>query len=140
KKGITIVDLNHEGEVEIDFHEFKPRRDFRIITGELKDLMREDVSTLENKEDYIKAILTDTGELLDPMAKLRSVYPNVMELVRQDRLKTNNTRTVAINVKEKSSLSLFDNFYEDITGEECSEEDTEVIIKIIEKIEKGGEV
>ena len=140
KKGITIVELNQMGEVEIDFHEFKPRRDLRVITGELVELMQEDVVGLENKEDYIKVVLTDKGELLDPMAKLRSIYPNVMELVRQERLKTANRTSVASNVKEKSNLSLFGSFYEDMTGEKCSEEGTEVITRIIEKAEKGGEV
>ncbi|MCJ7689084.1 MAG: exonuclease SbcCD subunit D C-terminal domain-containing protein, partial [Clostridiaceae bacterium] len=138
KKGITIVNLDEKGEVEIDFHEFKPRRDFRIITGELKELIKNDVSSLDNKEDYIKVVLKDKGEILDPMSKLRSVYPNVMELTREDRIKINSTGTVAVNVREKSKLSLFDNFYEDIIGEKCSEEETQVMVKIIEKAEKGG--
>jgi len=137
KKGITIVNLNEEGEVDIDFHEFKPRRDFRIITGELKELIKHDVSNLDNKEDYIKVVLKDKGELLDPISKLRSVYPNVMELVREDRIKTTNTRMVAINVREKSKISLFDSFYEDITGEKCSAQETHVMEKIIEKAQKG---
>jgi exonuclease SbcD len=138
KKGITIVNLDEKGEVEIDFHEFKPRRDFRIITGELKELIKHDVSILDNKEDYIKVILKDTGEILDPMSKLRSVYPNVMELSREDRIKGANTGIVAVNVREKSKLSIFDSFYEDIIGEKCSEDETEVMVKIIEKAEKGG--
>jgi exonuclease SbcD len=138
KKGITIVNLDEKGEVEIDFHEFKPRRDFRIITGELKELIKNDVSSLDNKEDYIKVVLKDTGEILDPMSKIRSVYPNVMELVREDRIKMANTGIVAVNVREKSKLSLFDNFYEDIIGEKCSEDETQVMVKIIEKAEKGG--
>ena len=138
KKGITIVNLDEKGEVEIDFHEFKPRRDFRIITGELKELIKNDVSSLDNKEDYIKVVLKDKGEILDPMSKLRSVYPNVMELTREDRIKITSTGTVAVNVREKSKLGLFDNFYEDIIGEKCSEEETQVMVKIIEKAEKGG--
>ncbi len=138
KKGITIVNLDEKGGVEIDFHEFKPRRDFRIITGELKELIKHDVSSLANKEDYIKVVLKDKGELLDPMSKLRSVYPNVMELVREDRLKVASTRNVAVNVREKSKLSLFDSFYEEIQGEKCSEEETQVMVKIIEKAQKGG--
>lgn len=138
KKGITIVNLDEKGEVEIDFHEFKPRRDFRIITGELKELIKHDVSSLDNKEDYIKVVLKDKGEILDPMSKLRSVYPNVMELTREDRIKITSTGTVAVNVREKSKLSLFDNFYEDIIGEKCSEEETQVMVKIIERAEKGG--
>ncbi|MGH4117325.1 exonuclease SbcCD subunit D [Clostridium sp.] len=138
KKGITIVNLDEKGEVKIDFHEFKPRRDFRIITGELKELIKNDVSSLDNKEDYIKVVLKDKGEILDPMSKLRIVYPNVMELTREDRIKISTTGTVAVNVREKSKLSLFDNFYEDIIGEKCSEEETQVMVKIIENAEKGG--
>ena len=55
RKGITIVNLNQNGEVEIDFREFKPRRDFRIITGELKELIKHDVSSLDNKEGLYKS-------------------------------------------------------------------------------------
>jgi exonuclease SbcD len=140
KKGITIVNLNESGEVEIDFHGFKPRRDFRIITGELKELINSAADSLENNEDYIKVVLTDKGELLDPMAKLRSVYPYVMELVREERVRPiSNKRAVATNIKEKSKLNLFQNFYEDITGEQCGEEYMEVMQKIVEKAERGGE-
>lgn len=140
KKGITIVDIDSEGNVEIDFFQFKPLRDFRVITGDLEELLKEDVANLENKEDYIKAILKDKGELLDPMAKLRSVYPNVMELVREDRLKSSsNNKVAASNINTKSKFDLFKNFYEDITGEECSLEEIEVIKKVISKAEKRGE-
>lgn len=140
KKGITIVNINENGEVDIDFHGFKPRRDFRIITGELKDLIAFATTSTENNEDYIKVVLTDKGELLDPMAKLRSVYPYVMELVREERVRPiSNTRAVATNIKEKSKLNLFQNFYEDITGEQCSEEYMEVMTKVIEKADRGGE-
>ncbi len=140
KKGITIVNIDDKGEVEIGFREFKPRRDFRIITGELKSLMNLDIVNSANKEDYIKVILTDKGELLDPMAKLRSVYPNVMELIREERIKaTANNKTVATNIRERSKLSLFQSFYQDITEEECTLEGIEVMKKVIEKAEKVGE-
>ncbi len=140
KKGITIVNIDSNGEIEIELFQFKPRKDFRIITGELQQLLKENVVALENKEDYIKAILKDTGELLDPMAKLRSVYPNVMELVREDRLKaSSNNKVVASNINEKSKFDLFQNFYEDIIGEECSLEEIEVIKKVIIKAQKGCE-
>jgi exonuclease SbcD len=140
KKGITIVNLKQDGEVDIDFRPFKPRRDLRIIKGELKELIKEEISSLGNKEDYIKVVLTDKGELLDPMAKLRSVYPNIMELVREERLRDiTNIRTMANNVKEKSSIGLFESFYEDIMGKKGTEENIEIMKKIIEKAEKGGE-
>ena len=140
KKGITIVDIDKNGNVNIDLFQFKPRRDFRIITGELEELLKEDVASLENNEDYIKAVLKDKGELLDPMAKLRSVYPNVMELVREDRLKSSsNNKVLASNINNKSKFDLFQDFYTDITGEECTLDEIEVIKKVISKAEKRGE-
>ncbi|MPN56837.1 hypothetical protein SDC9_204530 [bioreactor metagenome] len=98
-----------------------------------------EVVNLGNKEDYIKVILKDKGELLDPMAKLRSIYPNVMELVREERIKAStNLKVAATNIKEKSKLSLFESFYEDITEEKCCLESIEVMKRIIEKAEKAG--
>jgi DNA repair protein SbcD/Mre11 len=140
KKGITIVDIDHKGDVEVSFHEFKPRRDFRILKDELKELLRFNAASGGNKEDYIKVILTDKGEILDPMAKLRSVYPYVMELEREDRVRTSaGNKTGASNVRGRSKISLFQSFYEDMTGEECSQEECELMEKIIESAERGGE-
>ena len=72
------------------------------------------------------------------MAKLRSVYPNVMELVREERIKsTANNRTLTTNIRKKSKLDLFESFYDYITDEICPESEREVIEKIIERAEKG---
>ncbi|EEH98867.1 exonuclease SbcCD subunit D [Clostridium tertium] len=139
KKGITIVDIDENGDVDIEIYNLKPRRDFRVKTGTLEEIIKGFDNSSENYEDYIKVILKDKGELLDPMAKLRSIYPNVMELTREERVSRNSSRNVATNIKEKSKITLFKNFYEDIMDECCSEEEINVIEKIIEASEKGGE-
>ncbi|WP_291653739.1 exonuclease SbcCD subunit D [Clostridium sp.] len=139
KKGITIVDIYENGEVDIEIYNLKPRRDFRVKTGTLEEIIKGFDNSSENYEDYIKVILKDKGELLDPMAKLRSIYPNVMELTREERVSRNSSRNVATNIKEKSKITLFKNFYEDIMDEVCSEDEINVIEKIIEAAEKGGE-
>ena len=139
KKGITIVDIDENGDVDIEIYNLKPRRDFRVKTGTLEEIIKGFDNSSENYEDYIKVILKDKGELLDPMAKLRSIYPNVMELTREERVSRNSSRNVATNIKEKSKITLFKNFYEDLMDEGCSEEEINVIEKIIEASEKGGE-
>ena len=139
KKGITIVDIDENGDVDIEIYNLKPRRDFRVKTGTLEEIIKGFDNSSENYEDYIKVILKDKGELSDPMAKLRSIYPNVMELTREERVSRNSSRNVATNIKEKSKITLFKNFYEDIMDECCSEEEINVIEKIIEASEKGGE-
>ncbi|MBV1822382.1 exonuclease SbcCD subunit D C-terminal domain-containing protein, partial [Bacteroidales bacterium MSK.15.36] len=87
KKGATIVNIDKNGEIDIDFREFKPKRDMRIIKGPLEQLISPEVYKDTNTEDYIYAILTDKGELVDPIAKLRAVYPNVMGLSREEEVK-----------------------------------------------------
>ena len=61
RKGITIVDIDKDGEIEINFVDLKPRRDFRIKKGTLEALLRKEYKN-ENSEDYIKVILEDKGK------------------------------------------------------------------------------
>lgn len=139
KKGVTIVNIDGDGVVTTEFKEFVPKRDFRIIKGNLENLLDKEVYKETNVEDYIKVILTDDGEVLEPMRKLRAVYPNVMELVRENPLKENKISQEKRNFKEKDKVKLFQNFYKDIKGKECSEEAIEIMKNIIEEIERKGE-
>ena len=122
KKGITVVEIDGEGTVVTSFHAFTPLRDMRVIKGELKKIIEPDLFDGGSREDYIKAVLTDKGELLDPMAKLRSVYPNVLEMVREERLAAGAGGAASAGMKGRSSLDLFESFYDAMTGESCPPE------------------
>jgi exonuclease SbcD len=139
KKGITVVEIDGEGTVVTSFHEFKPLRDMRIIKGELKKIIEPDLFDCTSREDYIKAVLTDRGELLDPMAKLRSVYPNVLEMVREERLAAGAGGAASAIMKGRSSLELFESFYESMTGEACPPEYRAQMQTIIADAQKGDE-
>jgi DNA repair protein SbcD/Mre11 len=139
RKGITIVDLDKDGNIHIEIYDLKPRRDFRVKVGTLEEILKSYNKDKENNDDYIKVILKDKGELLDPMAKLRSVYPNVMELTREERAIRGGGRTVATNIKERSKISLFKSFYKDIMDEECEEEELNIMEKVMESAERGVE-
>lgn len=139
KKGITVIDLMEDGEVEISFIPLVPKRDFRVISGTLSDIISNNNDD-KNKEDYIKIVLKDKGELLDPMAKIRAIYPNTMELIREERIRANSeNKAMATNIKERSKLNLFQSFYEDIVGDELNDDELEIMSKIINKAENGGE-
>ncbi|MDO7206024.1 exonuclease SbcCD subunit D C-terminal domain-containing protein [Paraclostridium bifermentans] len=69
----------------------------------------------DGKEDYIQAILTDDGELINPMEKLRAVYPNTMLITRERKREISEDKTSAKGeYKRKSKLELFKEFYEDL--------------------------
>ncbi len=138
RKGITIVDIDENGVVNIEIYDLKQRRDFRVKKGTLEELLKDYKN--ENNEDYIKVILEDKGEILDPMAKLRAVYPNVMELIREEKLsKRSNKEVLANDIKKKSKVDLFKSFYSEIIGEEVASEEIEIMEKIISKAERGEE-
>jgi len=83
RKAITVVELNHKNSFNYREVTFTPIKDMRILTGQLEDLMSPSVYSLASTQDYIMAVLTDRGELMDPMSQLRTVYPNVLRLERK---------------------------------------------------------
>lgn len=130
KKVFTVVDINETGEVNIDLVPIKFPRDMRIIKGPLDELIKEEVYYSEdlNLNDYIKAILTDEGDLIDPLSKLRAVYPNLMEIERENKMKLGQNKTAASKgFKEKSELDLFKEFYKNICGEDLNEEQLDIV-------------
>lgn len=138
KKGVTIVDIDEDGKVSIQLKELIPKRDMRIIKGPLKELIDPKVYGSTNVEDYIYAILKDEGELMDPISKLRAVYPNIMGLHREDNSEREESRTsAALGYQNKSRLQLFEEFYQSIAGKELTEEKFDLVKEIIEEVEKG---
>ena len=138
KKGITVVDIDGKGEVSIEFLEIKQRRDFREKRGFLQELLKD--YKKENNEDYIRFILKDKGEILDPMSKLRGIYPNAMEILREEKiLRPNTNEIITEDIKKKSKVDLFKSFYSEMTEEEASEEEISIMEKVISKAERGEE-
>jgi DNA repair protein SbcD/Mre11 len=136
-KSAVLVTLRQKGEgLEIELKPLKPIREMRIIKGKLPELIK--AGEASTSQDYIRAVLTDEGELIDPMNKLRTVYPNVLELVREGRDRTaGDSRTSAgEGYKHKTKMELFRSFYENITGEQLTNDKEEVMRTVIGQVDK----
>lgn len=139
KKGVSIVEVDTEGVVSVKHRELIPKRDMRIIKGPLQDLIKPEVYMQDNALDYIYAILTDEEELMDPISKLRAVYPNIMGLHREDgREKEESKTSAAIGFQNKSKVKLFEEFYESITGKQLTDNKLSILKEIIETVEQEG--
>ena len=141
KKSVTVVNMDKKGDVTIEQKELKPQRDMRDLEGKLNELL--DPSTYKNieREHFYRVILTDKGELLDPMGKLKSVYPNVLQIMVKERIRDlGDVKTAAgEGYRDKSKLQLFKEFYKSITEEDLESENIEVMSRIIEEVEKKGD-
>ena len=133
-KSIPIITLNEKGNTNIDFLEIKPLKDLRVIKGKLKDLVKDEVSKIENRKDYIMAELLDKGELLDPMNTLRSVYPNALKIRRFQESKTGESQySISDNFSRKKPIDILENFYKDILDKDISEKEYSLLEKMVKE-------
>lgn len=138
KKGVYVLDIDENKNIDIDFKPLKPIRDLRVIKGNIEDIVNEGRELEEGKNDYIQAILTDDGELINPMEKLRSVYPNTMLITRERKRTYSEDKTSAKGeYKSKSKLDLFKEFYEDLGSGEYTKDKEEVLIETINHVLKS---
>ena len=81
-----------------------------------------------NAADYIRAILTDYGELLEPMAQLKEKYPNTLTLEREHQLLSEPMENYEkIDLQRQTPEQLFGNFYRQITGSDITEDELSVL-------------
>jgi exonuclease SbcD len=107
----------------------------RDIKGPLEQLMSDEISSESNKEDYLRVTLTDEGEIIDPMGKIRSVYPNVMALDFENSRLNAQISTATIDSEEAEKLSpynLFSEFFLELSGAVMSEEQTKIVRELLE--------
>ena len=136
KKSVAVLDLIDK-DINIELKELKPLRDLRIIKGNIEDLICEGRDIEEGKEDYIQAILTDDGELMNPNEKLKSVYPNTMLISRERKKNVSKENTLSKGeFRKKSKIDLFKNFYEIYGSGDYNDKKEAVLIDTIKEVLK----
>ena len=113
EKTITVIELKEKGTVELRTIPLKPLHDLRKIRGTYLEVTAKTFYENSDCEDYLLVTLTDEEDVPDGMAKLRTIYPNLMRL-EYDNKRTRSAADIgtAERVEEKSELELFREFYE----------------------------
>lgn len=138
-KSVTVVELREKGDTNIRMREMKPLHDLRKIKGKLEELMSKEVYSMADTKDYLQVTLTNREELIDPIGTLRSVYPNIMQLILEKNIRKQDLFTTKIDhMKSKSTLEIYREFYESVTEHEFDEERSMVMTTLIDDIEGGG--
>ncbi|MGG5253554.1 exonuclease SbcCD subunit D [Neobacillus sp. SM06] len=142
KKSISIIEMNENGSFQHRCRSLKPTHDMREIEGYLEELLDPSFYEKQQTHDFLKINLLDEGALLDPINKLRQVYPNVLHLERKiETIDLKKKQSVSSGRSEKKSeLELFEQFYTEMTTATFTEEKKAVMVEVIEKALKEGEV
>ncbi len=138
KKSLSIVEFKEKGEINIEERELIPLHDLREIRGTYMDLMSKKNYEGTATDDYIHAVLTDENDVMDAIAKLRVVYPNLMKL-SYDNKRTQRQQTVtdAENIEKKTPLELFEEFYEKQNNQSMTDEQKKLSQELIESVWEG---
>lgn len=137
-KSISIIEMDSSGEFELRYRTLTPKHDMRELEGYLEELLDPAFYEKEKVDDYLKITLLDEGALLDPIGKLRQVYPNVLHLERKIHLSDmKKKQNVQLFMEEKKSeLELFEQFYTDMTTLEFTEDKRKIMSDVMEKVLK----
>lgn len=92
KKGIIMVELGDKGDRKTTVLPLEPLRQVRVIRGELEEVLEQACG------DYVTVILTDKADLdvFDMQDKIRSAFPNLLEIRRETLRRTDYERAYAL--------------------------------------------
>ncbi|MBQ9251645.1 MAG: exonuclease SbcCD subunit D [Clostridia bacterium] len=138
EKSVTVVELGKKGNLQIRTVPLRPRRDLREIRGTYDELTLRRNYEGTQREDYLHVILTDEEDVPDAMARLRTVYPNLMKL-DYDNLRTRSAALLeeAEDREQKDELGLFTEFYEKQNGQPMNEVQRELAARLMRKLKEG---
>lgn len=134
KKSLTLVDMDADGNCSIQLLPIQPRNDLRVLKGTLEEILskaKEDARS----NDYVQVILTDDEALLNPMARVREHYPNVMEL-KKERFQVRQGEQLAAAGEQlkRSELDLFEDFFSQVHHQQLNDEQRQQLEAVLAQI------
>ena len=137
RKSFTLVDIDEKGGATIEQIPVEARRDVRIVEGAFTDIMNDEALHQRCGDDYVMVRLTDTAPVIDGLARLRSVIPQVMTLELTGRMAVNESdEDMTPNFYRLSERDLFGQFAVAARGEALTAKEAQYIDALWDRINK----
>ncbi len=130
RKSVALVELDGAGKATVEEVALTPRREVRCVEGFLEELVAAGARDA-HADDYIAVKLRDAGALLDPMGKLRRVYPNVLQRIFDETAAATATGPRRDH-RRQSDAELFAAFFAQVTGQGLNEAEAAAAAGLIE--------
>ena len=107
----------------------------RTVKGKYEEITLKSSYDGSNRDDYIRVVLTDEDDVMDAMARLRAVYPNIMKL-EYDNKRSSAGRDFSLGerVEDKTEIELFTELYEQQNGMSMNEKQQEFVERIVSRL------
>lgn len=136
EKSVTIVDLKEKGSLEIKTIPLCPLHDMREIKGKYEDLVSRINYEGMALEDYLKITLTDEDEIINALAKLRTIYPHILELSYANKRTVYNESSFVQSEQmlKKTPLEHFNDLYQKQNNRPLDAEQSKYLTDLIKKL------
>lgn len=142
KKSVTLAELGEKGKIEITPLPLTPLHDMREIRGPIGALTRPEIAAQGPADDYIRAVLTDGGEVADAVGRLRAVYPNLMRIdfeAAGTPAAADSRSAASGDLAHRTPEDLFAEFYRKQHGRELPEPERAELEKAVLAAEREDE-
>ncbi len=127
KKQLTVIDFCGNNEMKINEVLIEPLRDLKILTGCFDELMK------SKTDDFVSIKLTDKEFIIDPYARLKNNYKNILEI---EFINLNLDFKESFKVSKKMSPeNLFKSFYKFVVGEKIKDVEAKFLKHVIDLVE-----
>ena len=140
RKSATFVELGAKGEVHITTAPLTPRHELRGLRGSYMELTDRRCYEGTAVDDYLYITLTDEQDVPDALARLRVIYPNLMQL-DYDNQRTRQQQEICAPERTESisPLEHLAAFYQLQNNQPLTAEQTAFCQELIEEIWKEGD-
>jgi len=137
-KVFSIFDIDATGAAIRTTFPVRPLRELRQLIGTLDEILTGAESDTAC-DDYFSITLTDQGALFDYAAKIRSVYPNVLSIVRQQR-EGEGTIVNPGELRRLTDQEIVGRFFAHVAGD-INEDEQTVLTEVLDELNRreGGE-
>lgn len=139
RKSVSIVEMDAKGVCTIEEVSLSARHDVRVLEGSLEEILKGG-ATDGSTDDYVLARLSDRGAVLDPIGKLRGVYPNCLRVQRPEFQATREERgTPRADLRSQTEKQLFEAFFGEVTGDAPDADESEAFANALAAVRRGME-
>lgn len=135
-KKAVILTIDDKKTMKLSFYPLKPLRDMREIECSLEELIKKECE-IGNTEDYMHVILTDEEQILDAIGKVRTIYPNVMQISFKNRRHINQFESIQMKedqISDQSPMELFEQFYKIQNHIDMDEKRAQLALSVFEEV------
>ena len=139
KKSLAVIEFKEKEFLDINLISLKPIRDMRVIKGPIEELIKEENYKGTNREDYIRAIITNEEPVYDAIGQIKKVYPNTLRLdIENSKMNSSIEKELSNldNIKKKDEVELFNEFYNFQHNQNLNETQLDIVKEVVKEVKK----